>query len=237
MLVCSLWRSVTHTILMHQLLYSTSELCSELCFVLYMWGGKWRPRLFKVTPTPRISRSSVSVAWCTWCKSHRQTLNPWISCTKVKMSQSVVLTNTNGSKLRGNQRTGAELVIGRNWRSVEEAVGPSRLERSRSSGCRRRGAGAHGRLTRTTETVTVPPWTLPEHPSPSSCVCDRVPGQWRGPEEESMLVWAVHTQSGPWCRCLWRWCTRRCHLEVGWACRWADPLCRRNELTRSKHLS
>lgn len=24
-----------------------------------------------------------------------------------------------------------------------------------------------------------------------------VPGQWPGPEGKSMLVWAVHTQSGP----------------------------------------
>lgn len=62
----------------------------------------------------------------------------------------VVLTNTNWSKLRGNQGTGAELVIGRNWSPVEEAIGTSRLEWGGSSGgSRGRGAGAHGRLRRT----------------------------------------------------------------------------------------
>ncbi len=29
------------------------------------------------------------------------------------------------------------------------------------------------------------------------CVCEGVPGRWQGPEEESMSVWAAHTQSGP----------------------------------------
>lgn len=40
----------------------------------------------------------------------------------------LLLTNTNWSKLRGNQGTGVELVIGRNWSSVEEAIGTTRLE-------------------------------------------------------------------------------------------------------------
>lgn len=44
-----------------------------------------------------------------------------------------VLTNTNGSKLRGNQGTGVELVVGRNCTSVEESVGTSRLEGGRGS--------------------------------------------------------------------------------------------------------
>lgn len=66
------------------------------------------------------------------------------------VSSSVVLTNTNRSKLRGNQRTGAELVIGRSRsRSpVKEAVGTSRLERGGGSS-RGWGAGAHWRLMRT----------------------------------------------------------------------------------------
>lgn len=60
---------------------------------------------------------------------------------------SVVLTNTHWSKLWRNQRTGAELVIGRNWSPVEESIGTSRLERGGSrGGSRGRGAGAHGRL-------------------------------------------------------------------------------------------
>lgn len=66
------------------------------------------------------------------------------------MNQTVVLTNTNWSKLRGDQGTSAELIIGRNWSPVEEAIGTSRLEwGGSSSGSRGRGAGAHGRLGRT----------------------------------------------------------------------------------------
>lgn len=62
----------------------------------------------------------------------------------------LLLTNTNWSKLRGNQGTGAELVIGRNWSSVEEAIGTSRLELiGRYSSSRWQGASAHGRLRRT----------------------------------------------------------------------------------------
>lgn len=58
-----------------------------------------------------------------------------------------LLTNTNRSKLGGHQGAGGELVIGRNWSPVEEAVGSSRLERSWSGSSRGR-AGAHGRLRR-----------------------------------------------------------------------------------------
>lgn len=61
------------------------------------------------------------------------------------MNQTVVLTNTNWSKLRGDQGTSAELIIGRNWSPVEEAIRTSRLEWGGSSGgSRGRGAGAHG---------------------------------------------------------------------------------------------
>lgn len=55
------------------------------------------------------------------------------------------LTNTDCSKLRGNQRTVAKLVIRRNRSSVEEAVGTTRLELCGRSG-RRGRASAHGRL-------------------------------------------------------------------------------------------
>lgn len=56
-----------------------------------------------------------------------------------------LLTNANGPKLRGNQRTGAKLVIRRNWSTVEKAVRTTRLELGGSGG-RRGGASAHGRL-------------------------------------------------------------------------------------------
>lgn len=110
----------------------------------------------------------VSIACFTWYQSHRQTLNPWMSCppesfppnqsfTGIRsnilsaqatiMATSVVLTDTHWSKLWRNQRTGAELVIGRNWSPVEESIGTSRLERGGGrGGSRGRGAGAHGRL-------------------------------------------------------------------------------------------
>lgn len=58
-----------------------------------------------------------------------------------------------------------------------------------------------------------------ESQSSVSGECEGVPGQLPGPEGKSMLVWVVHTQSGPWCRCLWRWCTQRCPHEVEWAYR------------------
>lgn len=86
---------------------------------------------------------------------------------------SVVLTNTNWSKLRGNQGAGAELVIGRNRSPVEEAIGAGRLERGRCGGSRRRGAGAHGRLGRKTQAVNVTPWTKQWHWNTPS-VCARV---------------------------------------------------------------
>lgn len=60
------------------------------------------------------------------------------------------LTDTNGSELGGNQRTGAELVVGRNRSAVKVAIGTSGLEGGGSSGgsSRGRGAGADGRLRR-----------------------------------------------------------------------------------------
>lgn len=58
-----------------------------------------------------------------------------------------VLTDTDWSKLGGHQRTGTELVVGRNWSPVKEPIRTGRLERG-GSGSRGRGAGAHGRLRR-----------------------------------------------------------------------------------------
>lgn len=62
-------------------------------------------------------------------------------------SQVMTLTNTDGSELGGNQRTGAELVVGRNGGAVEVAISTSGLEGSGSSDGRGRGAGADRRLT------------------------------------------------------------------------------------------
>lgn len=66
------------------------------------------------------------------------------SLLRSTINQTVVLTNTNWSKLRGDQGTSAELIIGRNWSPVEEAIRTSRLEWGGSSGgSRGRRAGAH----------------------------------------------------------------------------------------------
>lgn len=64
--------------------------------------------------------------------------------------ESIWLTDTNGSKLRGNQGAGVELVIGRNWSSVEQSIGTDGLERGRRPCNPRRGAGADGWLERRT---------------------------------------------------------------------------------------
>ena len=63
----------------------------------------------------------------------------------------VALSDTNSSKLRGNQRAVAELAVLRNWDPVEEAIGTSRLEWGRGSGSSRRWSWAHGRLQRVTD--------------------------------------------------------------------------------------
>lgn len=79
-----------------------------------------------------------------------QMLKPWNHGKKTPCSQCFdfiimshknnVLTNTNSSKLRGNQGTGAELVVGWNCSPVKEPIGASRLEGGRGS----RRTGAHG---------------------------------------------------------------------------------------------
>lgn len=57
----------------------------------------------------------------------------------IMWTETVALTNTNGSKLWGNQGTAAELAVGRNWSPVEEAIGASRLEWGRGGGSGSRG--------------------------------------------------------------------------------------------------
>lgn len=100
-----------------------------------------------------------SVLWFLWhdLRGSRATRRPWTLgyhalpsswCSLLRGWESIigkVLTNTNRSKLRGNQRTVAKLVIRRNWSPVEEAVRTTRLELRGRRG-RRGGASAHGRL-------------------------------------------------------------------------------------------
>lgn len=94
-----------------------------------------------------------------------------------------ILTNANRSKLRGNQRTGAKLVIRRNWRTVEKPVRTTRLELGGSSG-RRGGAGAHGRLREENRDD----FQHIKHKRYMQHWSEDIPGQWQGPEGKSMLV-------------------------------------------------
>lgn len=88
----------------------------------------------------------VPVACLTWSRVTESTLNPWMFMPSSETLETRGLTDSHGSKLRGHQGAGAELVVGGNRGPVEEAVGPGRLERGRSRGHGRRGAGAHGGL-------------------------------------------------------------------------------------------
>lgn len=150
-----------------------------------------------------------------------------------------------GSKRLGSQRAGAKLAVGRHLRPTERGIGLEWRRGSSSSSqrglcvqtgrqnCKRNHficnlyiclkisicqlLNPHAQTLKDTQTLRLHiMWFLP--------------GQWQGPEAESLVVLGAHTQSDPWCHCPGRWYIRRLHLGEGLVALLGDPQCQKNVL-------